>query len=714
MIEPALYADEQTFLPQSDAAMTSVSASRDEIAQLQQLMTSGDMDWSGDWSWVYNSPFFHQPQSMTDGLSPHANEMLALDDTPRIFQPPEYHHGGAQASWTSLDSHPAGASSSTPVVPAGVVATISKNSSSITAALPETTEMEIQQNVIESHVEFAVANVGTPSSTEELALRTRARREGAVKAANAFGLQNLDSLSHDSRDALDRFVSLFFEKFHPHCPIFREQSFDSYEVSPIIFLSIICIGARYAGSKAAHYGEMLHARLQTLFLSTVITQSQVEHKDIFLVFGVLITIAQMHLGREDAFSHAQHLSSILVVQARKLGLFQLCSPLERQATEDPDRLLNDWFDMEMKKRLAFAIFRTEAYLSTLYHTRPVVSVEEMHIELPCADFIWTAIGHDARRRALQAIEDSSRVQQYTFADLVQIAMDRNEVLPTLDAQDHEYLLLALQEKISRFSQGPALMSVSRPTGSAGPVNAFSHRTMHGSTYLNNQRDSLMGNSPLRNRQMADSLSDLDRILSAINSWKDLQPPAPHVPELRQGYQRTYLRSRVVFHSIHLRLNTPTELINELAMTGSPLCNIRPDALRKICHWSCSDHAQVALSHAQALYVLLQQAPKDPKSIQSNFDLSYVMAITHAALVLWAMAGSRGVQARGLWEVNWVIPEALFNGHLVNTMNLERLLQGLQKLLAELTPSWFIQPLFGMKLTTLLKTSFPYSPCLHNR
>lgn len=678
---------------QPDATVHSVSASTDEIAQLQYLMIPGDMDWSRDWSWVYNSPTFdHQTQSMDGGLSHHANETPTLDENSRSLHVSNFQHDEAQGRWTLADLYPVAGSFCLPIAPPGIAANaaVSNPSPHTTATLPESVETEIQRSVIEGHVEFAIANVGTPCSTEELAFRTRARREGAVKAANAFGLQNLDSLSHDSRDALDRFVSLFFQHFHPQCPLFREQSFDSYEVSPIIFLSIVSIGAHYSGPKAAHYGEMLHTRLQTLFMSTVVTQPQVQHKDIFLVFGVLITVGQLLLGKEDAFSYAQQMSSILVVQARKLGLFK-SSPLRStigEDTADSDGLLNDWFGMEMKKRLAFTIFRIEAYLSTFFHTRPVVSTEETHIELPCPDFIWTSVGHDTRRRTLQTIEDHGEVQHYTFAELLQIALERNEPLPALDAQDHEFLLLALQEKASRFSQDPGLMCVFQP-------------------------GRLMTASALRGRRMADNQSDFDRLLSALTSWKNSIPAAPPVPELRENHQRTYLRSQVVFHSIHLRLNTPTELIAQVATAGPPLSNMQPDELRKMCHWSCSSHAQVALSHAQALCSHLRQAPKDAQSIQANFDLSYSMAITQAALALWTVAGGRdrGGQAHGLWDVNQVIPEASFDGCVVNLANLGPLLRGLQTLVAELAPAWFVQPLFERKVATLLETPFPDASCL---
>jgi hypothetical protein len=127
---------------------------------------------------------------------------------------------------------------------------------------------ETRRVVVEDHVKFPLANVNI---VKDHAYRTRARREGAVRAIKAFGLQSSEALSHDPRDTLDRFVRFFFQKFHPLCPIFREQSFDSYDVPPIIFLSIICIGARFAEPKAAHYGAMLHDRLQQLLVGMVLT-----------------------------------------------------------------------------------------------------------------------------------------------------------------------------------------------------------------------------------------------------------------------------------------------------------------------------------------------------------------------------------------------------------------------------------------------------------
>jgi hypothetical protein len=216
----------------------------------------------------------------------------------------------------------------------------------------------------------------------------------------------------------------------------------------------------------------------------------------------------MLLGREDDFFIVQKLSCLLTAQARNSGLFM------QQLTQNPkirslDHQLSTWANIEMRKRLAFAIFRTEAYLSNIFHTRPMVSAEEMHIELPCPHSIWTATGYEATRRVFQFMENSAGNICYTFAELLHVAMNRGEVLPPLSAQDHEFLLLALQEKSLRFSEDPKKMRMARQI--SGPkldeVSSYPSRPASTSCWI--PSDGIMLQSPLSQRYMGDTHVDLD-------------------------------------------------------------------------------------------------------------------------------------------------------------------------------------------------------------
>ncbi|KEZ41759.1 hypothetical protein SAPIO_CDS6734 [Scedosporium apiospermum] len=284
---------------------------------LESLLGAGDLfssaDWS-EWPWIYDGMLIGVDPVVEGATNlPTGNEPTDLGQiTPTSSRDVVLAHTYAMPARSELavrESQEAEHNS------------FQRLSERTEPSLQPVSDIEIQHTVIESHIEFATMTDRDPGKPDQRA-RIQARHDGSRKVENAFGLEGHGSNPGlKSRHILDQFVSLFFEHFHPQCPVFWEQGFDSYAISPTLFLSMVSIGAMYAGEKAARYGRMLHDRLRSHYAKTVVQDSDEGKMTVFLLFGFLTLGAELLLGQDPTFSHAHHINSILVSQCRRLNLF---------------------------------------------------------------------------------------------------------------------------------------------------------------------------------------------------------------------------------------------------------------------------------------------------------------------------------------------------------------------------------------------------------
>src|SRR5207248_6836578 len=93
--------------------------------------------------------------------------------------------------------------------------------------------------------------------------------------------------------------------------------------------------------------------------------------------------------------------------------------------------LSRWVHAETRKRLAYSILRLEVYTSVLFNTRPLLSAEEMQLELPCSSFLWlTKFPSDSHLITAihQDLVSNSR-EKVLFCDIVRLAVDKDEHPP---------------------------------------------------------------------------------------------------------------------------------------------------------------------------------------------------------------------------------------------------------------------------------------------
>ncbi|RFU24950.1 hypothetical protein B7463_g11388, partial [Scytalidium lignicola] len=254
---------------------------------------------------------------------------------------------------------------------------------------------------------------------------------------------------------LYKFVDLFTEYFHPLWPLLPSYSFDPDVLHPILYLTLTSIGAMYGDTIYHQYGAMMHESIRKHIIAPPANHNLNEDSLWLGQSRVLTQVAALYFGQKMAFSHAQRLGGILVSQGRRMKLFNhsktkfmLAHSRETSNRGTPGEILSRVIVLEARKRLAFAILRAEVYTSFLLNTRPLVSADEIDIELPCSDDIWTGEEEDGDTLLKVFQQDDTPGRNLLFSDIVRDAMDQNDTPLLLGPTGQELTLFGLQDWIN--------------------------------------------------------------------------------------------------------------------------------------------------------------------------------------------------------------------------------------------------------------------------
>lgn len=135
----------------------------------------------------------------------------------------------------------------------------------------------------------------------------------------------------------------------------------------------------------------------------------------------------------------------LVEWIREAGLFQHDNQIMLLSTTGIEMdEYHRWTAIESKKRLAFAAFRLDCYISLCYDRGPTIRFQEVCVPLPSSDALWNAAHPGAWRLALQ-LEPNGRLHK-TFSSLCTSAFAglTHAAVPVLLEEDYELALCALQ------------------------------------------------------------------------------------------------------------------------------------------------------------------------------------------------------------------------------------------------------------------------------
>jgi hypothetical protein len=580
------------------------------------------------------------------------------------------------------------------------------------------TPRENQGLVIQDLVTFASAPL---SETRSYQSRAGFWEEASAKVALAFGLPS--DREQLTSPALYYFCTKYAEHFGPLWPLLSPQTLDFDALHPLLFLVLTSIGSMYCGSHASNYGGMMHASIRSS-LTMALELEDDESDLVWLAQARLLTqVAALYFGQPKAFTYAQHLGALLVVQARRMDLFSPAYSAQtmqrfhqmKGIASDQERLAV-WLQLETRRRLAFGIFRGDSYTSVLLHTKPLVSMEEIDLQLPMCDAVWRSEKMSASL-CLQMLEhDQTPGRELWASDIFRIAMDQNEPLPPLDPTGQELLMFGLQYPLWRFSKDQEMFA--RLTSEhEDPLDhdAFCEYTAASIT----TGDFDQGRRDLRRplkiateseahhldstvRRMEDLRQERRRLFSALEKWERCLPLVKTF--VRTNLDRSSLMSGLIlFHLGYLRLHVPLEDLHQIQYRLADNRVVEDDLVTAVRKWANSRRGRLAAERACSIWTIISRESQVAKNKRVSFNLLAFIGLHHGAVLLWAYAGAHDSTVSRDPEESPLVLEGS-DTILVNESQSAKMLSSFVELYDRISPARWSS--FAKAASTLSRKQFP--------
>ncbi|CEJ60485.1 hypothetical protein PMG11_09057 [Penicillium brasilianum] len=211
-----------------------------------------------------------------------------------------------------------------------------------------------------------------------------------------------------SRHTLTRYLTSYFEGFHPHIPFIHIPTFRFNECSPELILAIMTIGAQY---------RFEHRNAERLFhVSKAVLYERMSRDSRLTGYSAPLAVSQ-YSGDGQGASRAAISTSrqmevircLLVLMSyatwERAGLVQEAFQIQAQLVQhirdagltepyiDPRATSQDWYewaDQESVRRTKLISFCFIHIHSVAYNVYPSLRSSEIHMRLPCSTKEWTA------------------------------------------------------------------------------------------------------------------------------------------------------------------------------------------------------------------------------------------------------------------------------------------------------------------------------------
>ncbi|KAJ5104562.1 hypothetical protein NUU61_001909 [Penicillium alfredii] len=279
-----------------------------------------------------------------------------------------------------------------------------------------------------------------------------------------------------TRHTLTRYLTSYFEGFHPHLPFLHIPTFRINEHTPELILGIMTIGAQYRFehrnaerifyvSKAILFERMSResrSPVKPTYAQTPLgvppyhnfdSQSQgaseatILWRQVEVIRCLLVLMGYATWERAGLVQEAFHLQGLLVRHLRESGL------TEDARGSDPASLdWHEWADQECVRRTKLISFCFIHIHSIAYNAYPSLRSSEIHLRLPCSTKEWTA----GSAVEWEAAQRDRGPQQLFFQDALTLLLQKSRSAVPLDpipAPLGNYILLhGLLQRIHMVSE----------------------------------------------------------------------------------------------------------------------------------------------------------------------------------------------------------------------------------------------------------------------
>ncbi|KAJ5083603.1 Zinc finger C2H2 [Penicillium angulare] len=192
---------------------------------------------------------------------------------------------------------------------------------------------------------------------------------------------------------LNRYLSTYFNLYHPHLPFLHQQSFNPAAVSAPLLLAVLSIGALYTFER--EHAFMLHVG------SKVLVNQFLQHKDNFdsrkcplwLMQSTLLNMVfESWSGDPKGLEWTCSIKSLLANMVAG-NRYQLKVRTEARQGSQVSR--EEWIEDESCRRTYFAVYIFFGMLTLTFNHTPAMSFDEFdNLELPSSESIWNLDASD--------------------------------------------------------------------------------------------------------------------------------------------------------------------------------------------------------------------------------------------------------------------------------------------------------------------------------
>ena len=528
---------------------------------------------------------------------------------------------------------------------------------------------------------------------------------------------------------LDHFVKLYQDNFSHLWPFLDRHTFDPSQLHPLLYITLGSIGSMYGGHESSQYGSLMHEHLRDLLAEPLFEFQHTDCDSVSIAQARSLTqVAALYFGHRRAFSYAQHLGSILIAQARRMDLFSppksqkgagAAPDLDSDSTVDAE-WLSRWVRAETRKRLAYATLRLEVYTSVLLNTRPMLSSEELQLELPCSPFLWlTKFPSDTQFiAAINQDAASNNREKVPFCDIVRLVMDKDEHPPSFDAMFVELVLFGLQHHVWRLCHDvealvrligmhitPELpfngLDLEATSTSRVPLVHTRTLTSIDRSRLRSSREKFEDHLLQRFRQMNEMQSDQERTYNALRKWRHM---FNHVcsRQLTQNERSSVMSSLLLFHLGFLRIFAPIDKLHHVSYRVSNGKTVDAEILNQVWTWSQSEQCRIGVQHACIIWTLLNAECERPLEMQARFTFMAVLGLHHAAVVIWTYAGTHEEES----DLKLGSDDHVETRVPIVKEQQEMLMVMFVQLFNRINPAWAFRSSFSEAAVRLSGTTFP--------
>ncbi|KAF4537803.1 uncharacterized protein LTHEOB_11427 [Lasiodiplodia theobromae] len=215
----------------------------------------------------------------------------------------------------------------------------------------------------------------------------------AEKLQNAAFYPPFQALRIPPPAVMNVFVQLYFEHFHPIFPMLHQPSFGKGAPRPLLTLAVATIGARYSKLEGASQCALAMTELlRRLAMHLCETDNRFSRQISLLQCIVLHHLSGLHSGDRRLMEVVEINQCIPASLGRRTGLFRSGSSLSPDAVraiplEDRWHL---WIKEEENRRTSHAMSVLDHHIRLHAQTTSVISKEELRIELPSHEDMWSA------------------------------------------------------------------------------------------------------------------------------------------------------------------------------------------------------------------------------------------------------------------------------------------------------------------------------------